>query len=149
MRAIIQRVSQANVKIKGKLVGEIGKGLLVLLGVGKEDTEEDIEYLIKKILNLRIFGDEKGKMNVSLLDIEGELLIVSQFTLYGDVRKGRRPSFTDSASPDKAKKMYEQFIKKCIEQNIDVETGEFGAEMDVSLINDGPVTILLDSKKNF
>lgn len=149
MRAIIQRVSQANVKIKGKLVGEIGEGLLVLLGVGKEDTEEDIEYLIKKILNLRIFGDEKGKMNVSLLDIEGELLIVSQFTLYGDVRKGRRPSFTDSASPDKAKKMYEQFIKKCIEQNIDVETGEFGAEMDVSLINDGPVTILLDSKKNF
>src|SRR5699024_4203645 len=149
MRAVIQRVSAADVKIKGNIVGEIGEGLLVLLGVGKEDTEEDAEYLTKKILNLRIFEDEDGKMNLSLLDIKGELLIVSQFTLYGDVRKGRRPSFTDSASPKKAEEIYEQFIDNCKAENINVEKGQFGAEMDVSLVNNGPVTILLDSKKTF
>lgn len=149
MRAVVQRVSQANVKVDEEVIGEIGKGLLVLLGVGKEDSNEDIDYLSKKILNLRIFEDENEKMNLSLLDIEGELLVVSQFTLYGDVRKGRRPSFTDSASPDEANKMYEQFISKCKDQGIVVEKGSFGADMDVSLINDGPVTILLDSKKTF
>lgn len=149
MRAVVQRVSKSKVKVEDKTVGEIGKGLLVLLGVGKEDTKEDIEYLTQKILNLRIFEDENGKMNLSLLDIEGELLVISQFTLYGDVRKGRRPSFTDSASPDEAEKMYKQFINKCKNESINVEEGIFGADMDVSLINDGPVTILLDSKKTF
>ncbi len=149
MRAVIQRVSQGDVKVDGRIVGEIGNGLLVFLGVGKEDTEEDIDYLTNKILNLRIFEDENEKMNLSLLDIKGELLVVSQFTLYGDVRKGRRPSFTDSASPDEAEKMYNQFIKKCKAEDINVEKGCFGAQMDVSLINDGPVTILLDSKKTF
>jgi D-tyrosyl-tRNA(Tyr) deacylase len=149
MRSVVQRVSHASVTVEGSVTGEIQKGLLVLLGVGNEDDEKDIDYLCEKIINLRIFEDENGKMNLSLLDIKGELLIVSQFTLYGDVRKGRRPNFTESASPDKAKLMYERFVSKCKEYGLKVETGVFAAHMDVQLVNDGPVTILLDSKKVF
>ncbi|ABR31164.1 D-tyrosyl-tRNA(Tyr) deacylase [Thermosipho melanesiensis] len=150
MRAVVQRVNSANVDVNGKIIGKIKKGLLVLLGVGKNDTESDAEYLVNKILNLRIFDDNKGKMNLSLLDIKGDILIVSQFTLYGDCRRGRRPSYSDSASPEKAKKLYEYFVEKIRkEYNIKVETGEFGAYMKVNLENDGPVTLLLDSKKVF
>lgn len=149
LRAVVQRVSQASVKVDEKIVGEINKGLLVLLGVGREDTVADLEYLVNKIVGLRIFEDENDKMNLSLLDIKGELLVVSQFTLYGDVRKGKRPSFTDSAPPEVAEEMYLKFIDKCAEMGIKTEKGIFGANMKVSLINDGPVTILLDSKKTF
>lgn len=149
LRAVVQRVSQASVKVDEKIVGEINKGLLVLLGVGREDTVADLEYLVNKIVGLRIFEDENDKMNLSLLDIKGELLVVSQFTLYGDVRKGKRPSFTDSAPPEVAEEMYLKFIDKCAEMGIKTEKGMFGANMKVSLINDGPVTILLDSKKTF
>lgn len=149
MRAVIQRVSQASVKVDGKIVGEIGKGLLVLLGVGKEDNMTDLDYLVNKVTGLRIFEDENEKMNLSLMDIKGALLVVSQFTLYGDVRKGKRPSFTDSAPPDIAEDMYLKFIDKCIAMGIKTEKGIFGADMKVNLVNDGPVTILLDSKKVF
>lgn len=149
MRAVVQRVSQASVTVDEKIVGKIDKGLLVLLGIGGEDDEKDLEYLLDKVLGLRIFQDENDKMNLSLLDIKGELLVISQFTLYGDVRKGKRPSFTDSAHPDMAEKMYLKFIDKCIENGIKIEKGIFGAHMDVSLVNEGPVTILLDSKKSF
>ncbi|MBZ4650701.1 D-aminoacyl-tRNA deacylase [Thermosipho sp. (in: thermotogales)] len=149
MRAVIQRVKNAKVEVEGKTVGKIENGLLVLLGVGKDDNKEDIKYLAEKIINLRIFDDENGKMNLSLLDIKGELLIVSQFTLYGDCRKGRRPSYSESAPPDIAKKLYEEFVNTCKNYNLKVETGEFGAHMQVSLVNDGPVTLLLDSKKVF
>lgn len=149
MRAVVQRVLNANVKINGKIVGEIGKGLLVFLGIGNDDDNEDLDYMIDKILRLRIFEDDNNKMNLSLLDIDGEILIVSQFTLYGDVRKGRRPSFTDSAKPDIAEKMYNQFINKCEQKGVKTEKGVFGADMKVELVNDGPVTILIDSKKTF
>lgn len=149
MRAVVQRVKKSSVTVDGKIVGKIGNGLLVLLGVGEEDDNKDLEYMIDKVLGLRIFQDENDKMNLSLLDIEGELLVVSQFTLYGDVRKGKRPSFTKSAHPDIANKLYEEFIEKTKEKGIKVEHGIFGAHMDVDLINDGPVTILLDSKKKF
>lgn len=149
MRAIVQRVSQASVSVDNKIVGNIGEGLLVLLGIGKEDDDKDLEYLVDKVLGLRIFQDEEDKMNLSLLDIEGELLIISQFTLYGDVRKGRRPSFSASGDPEMAEKMYLEFINKCIDKGIKTEKGIFGADMDVSLINQGPVTIMLDSKKLF
>ncbi|MBB6061768.1 D-tyrosyl-tRNA(Tyr) deacylase [Thermosipho japonicus] len=149
MRAVVQRVKNAKVEVEGKTVGKIENGLLVLLGVGKDDDKKDIKYLSEKIINLRIFDDENGKMNLSLLDIKGELLIVSQFTLYGDCRKGRRPSYSESASPDIAKKLYEEFVNICKNYNLKVETGEFGAHMQVSLVNDGPVTLLLDSKKVF
>ena len=149
MRAVVQRVSKASVTVENEIVGEIHKGLMVLLGVGKEDTEKDLDYLIEKTLGLRIFEDENGKMNLSLLDIEGELLVVSQFTLYGDARKGKRPSFTDSGDPKVGEEMYLQFIEKAKSKGLKVEKGIFGADMAVSLINDGPVTILLDSKKMF
>lgn len=149
MRGIVQRVSQASVSVDNKVVGEIGEGLVVLLGIGKEDDHKDLDYLVEKILGLRIFQDENDKMNLSLLDIKGELLVISQFTLYGDARKGRRPSFTDSAHPDIAEKTYLQFIDKCIDRGVKTEKGIFGADMDVSLINQGPVTIMLDSKKIF
>jgi D-tyrosyl-tRNA(Tyr) deacylase len=149
MRAVVQRVSQANVKVDGKIVGEINKGLLVLLGVGKEDDDKDLDYMIDKILGLRIFEDENGKLNLSLLDIKGELLVISQFTLYGNVKKGKRPSFTDAADPDIANKYYELFIQKAREKGVKTEHGIFGADMKVSLINDGPVTILIDSHKTF
>lgn len=149
MRAVVQRVDYANVKVKGEIVGEIDEGLLVFLGVGEDDGNEDLEYMVDKILGLRIFEDDLGKMNLSLKDIDGEILIVSQFTLYGDVRKGKRPSFTASANPELAEDIYEKFIKRCEEEGIKSETGVFGAHMDVELLNDGPVTILIDSKKIF
>jgi D-tyrosyl-tRNA(Tyr) deacylase len=149
MRVVVQRVLEASVKVDGEIVGKIGKGLLVLLGVGDGDDPKDLDYMVDKVLGLRIFEDENNKMNLSLLDIEGELLVVSQFTLYGDVRKGKRPSFTDSAHPDIAEKYYLEFIQKAVDKGIKTEKGIFGADMKVSLINDGPVTILLDSKKTF
>ena len=149
MRAIVQRVSQASVSVDNKIVGSIGKGLLVFLGIGKEDDDGDLEYLVEKVLGLRIFQDEEDKMNLSLSDIEGELLVISQFTLYGDARKGRRPSFTASGHPSLAEEMYLKFVDKCIKKGIKTEKGVFGADMDVSLINQGPVTIMLDSKKIF
>lgn len=149
MRAVVQRVSEATVRVDNKVAGEIGKGLLVFLGIGEGDTEKDLEYLVDKVLGLRIFQDENDKMNLSLLDINGEILVISQFTLYGDVRKGKRPSFTNSAHPDIAERMYLEFIDKCKTKEIKTEKGIFGADMKVSLVNDGPVTILLDSKKLF
>lgn len=149
MRAVVQRVSKASVTVDNKVVGEIGKGLVVLLGIGADDNLRDLEYLVDKVLGLRIFQDENDKMNLSLLDCKGELLVISQFTLYGDVRKGKRPSFTDSAHPDIAEKIYLEFINKCIDSGIKTEKGIFGANMEVSLINNGPITIMIDSKKGF
>ena len=149
MRAVIQRVSRAKVSIENEIVGEIGRGILVLLGVADGDLETDAVYLLEKTINLRIFEDAGDKMNLSLLDINGDLLVVSQFTLYGDVRKGRRPSFIKAAAPDKANRLYEFFVGEARKQIFKVETGKFQAMMDVELVNDGPVTILLDSEKLF
>lgn len=149
MRAVIQRVSGASVTVAGEKVGEIGPGILVLLGVSREDSEQDAEYLADKTLNLRIFEDDEGKMNLSLLDSGGELLVVSQFTLYGDARKGRRPSFIKAALPDRANELYEHFVETARRSVRKVECGRFQAMMDVELVNDGPVTILLDSNKEF
>lgn len=149
MRAVVQRVSSAEVRVDDKMVGRVGKGLLVYLGVGKEDTVYDIEYMTEKVSGLRIFEDENGKMNLSVKDIEGEILAISQFTLYGDVRKGKRPSFSDSAAPDKGEELYNQFISRIQGIGIRIDKGIFGAHMMVDYINDGPVTILLDSKKQF
>ncbi len=148
MRAVVQRVKESKVVVDGKTIGEIGKGLNILLGICEEDDENDIKYLKDKIINLRIFEDEDGKMNKSLLDVEGELLIISQFTLYGDCRKGRRPNFMRALGGAESKKLYEKFIEVC-KNEVKVETGEFGAEMDVHILNDGPVTLLLESKKDF
>ena len=149
MRAVVQRVSSAEVRVDDKMVGRVGKGLLVYLGVGKEDTVSDIEYMAEKVSGLRIFEDENGKMNLSVQDIRGEILAISQFTLYGDVRKGKRPSFSDSAAPDKGEELYNQFIRRIQGIGIRIEKGIFGAHMMVDYVNDGPVTILLDSKKQF
>jgi D-tyrosyl-tRNA(Tyr) deacylase len=149
MRAVLQRVSRAGVSVGGETVGEIGKGILVFLGVSRGDTEKEALYLLEKTLNLRIFEDEAGKMNLSLLDISGALLVVSQFTLYGDARKGRRPSFIEAAAPAEANRLYEFFAAEARKQIAKVETGKFQATMDVRLVNDGPVTILLDSAKLF
>jgi D-tyrosyl-tRNA(Tyr) deacylase len=149
MRSVVQRVSSSSVTVDGDVIGEIDKGLMVLLGVTHDDTSKDVDYMIDKILNLRIFEDEDDKMNLSLKDIGGELLVVSQFTLYGDCRKGRRPSFTNAAKPDLADKLYGEFIAKAKSQGLNVGTGQFGAHMMVDLTNDGPVTILLDSSKSF
>ena len=149
MRAVVQRVSRARVKVEEKIIGKIAWGILLLLGVEESDEEKDLEYMCDKIPNLRIFEDEEGKMNKSLLDVGGSLLVISQFTLLGDARKGRRPSFTQAARPEKAIPMYERFIDSMKEKNITTEAGEFGAHMEVELINDGPVTILLDSKRLF
>lgn len=149
MRAVVQRVSRASVRVGDEITGQIGKGLLVLLGVSNRDTEADAVYLVDKVLNLRIFEDDEDKMNLSLIDTEGELLVVSQFTLYGDSRRGRRPSFIDAARPEEANRLYEFYVEECRKQLQTVETGRFQAMMDVELVNDGPVTILLDSEKLF
>ena len=149
MRAVIQRVSRAKVTVDGETVGEIGKGILLLLGIAEDDSEKDAVYLLEKTLNLRIFEDASGKMNLSLLEINGELLVVSQFTLYGDVRRGRRPSFIRAAAPDEANRLYEFFVAEAGKQIERVQTGRFQAMMAVELVNDGPVTILLDSEKLF
>jgi D-tyrosyl-tRNA(Tyr) deacylase len=149
MRAVVQRVSSAEVRVDDKMVGRVGKGLLVYLGVGKEDTVSDIEYMADKVSGLRIFEDENGKMNLSVQDIRGEILAISQFTLYGDVRKGKRPSFSDSADPDKGEELYNQFISIIQGIGIRIDKGIFGAHMMGDYVNDGPVTILLDSKKQF
>ena len=149
MRAVIQRVKSASVTVDNELVSEIGAGLLIFLGIAHTDAEKELEYIASKIANLRIFEDEEGKMNCSLLDTGGNALVVSQFTLYGDCRKGRRPSFIDAARPDVANELYEQFITTLQQLNIPTKGGTFQAMMDVQLINDGPVTILLDSDKQF
>lgn len=149
MRAVVQRVSNSSVTVDQNVIGKIDRGIMVLLGVNDDDNSKDVEYLVDKIVNLRIFEDENEKMNLSLLDIKGDLLVVSQFTLYGDCRKGRRPNFTDAAKPDIAISLYEEFIDKAKKYGIKVETGEFGAHMSVDIMNDGPVTLLIDSKKNF
>jgi D-aminoacyl-tRNA deacylase len=149
MRAVIQRVKSAQVIVNEKIIGLIGFGLLVLLGISREDNCEDADYLVEKAINLRIFDDQDGKMNRSLLDVGGEMLIVSQFTLIADCRKGRRPSFAAAAEPSEAKKLYQYFIERVKENGIAVATGEFQALMEVGLINNGPVTILMDSKKVF
>jgi D-tyrosyl-tRNA(Tyr) deacylase len=150
MRAVVQRVKKASVAINNEVVSEISQGLLILVGVGNGDTTADADYLAEKIAELRIFEDDGGKMNLSVKDIKGGLLAVSQFTLYGDCRRGRRPSFTDSARPELAKPLYEYFVKKLTETAAEeVKTGVFAADMAVSLVNDGPVTLLLDSRKLF
>ncbi len=149
MRAVVQRVKSASVKVEGKLVSEIGAGVLIFLGVAHEDTATEIEYIANKVANLRIFEDEEGKMNRSLLEMGGAALVVSQFTLYGDCRKGRRPSFIKAARPELANALYEAFITALEQQNIPTQGGTFQAMMDVELVNDGPVTILLDSDKQF
>ena len=149
MRAVVQRVTYSSVEVDGEIVGEINKGFNVLLGISKEDTEEDMKYIKDKIINLRVFSDENDKMNLSLLDIQGELLLISQFTLYGDARKGRRPNFMNALGGEEAKKFYDKFIEMMKETGLKVQTGIFGADMKVDIKNDGPVTILLDSSKNF
>lgn len=149
MRAVVQRVSEAKVEVDNRTSGEIKKGLLVLLGVENDDDMNDVNYMVEKILNLRIFEDENDKLNLSLLDIQGELLVVSQFTLLGDCRKGRRPNFMNAARPEKANELYEVFVEQARKNGIKVGTGVFQEHMMVKLTNDGPVTILVDSKKNF
>lgn len=149
MRSVIQRVSHAKVTVDGKVTGEIGKGLLVLLGVAKTDDEVAADYLVQKTIGLRVFEDVDGKMNLSVLEAGGAILVVSQFTLYGDVRKGKRPSFDDAAKPEQANHLYEYFVSKVREAGLQCETGKFQAMMDVELVNDGPVTILIDSEKMF
>ena len=144
MKLVIQRVKNASVEVDEKLVGNIKKGFLVLLGVGPEDTKESVNYLVEKLIKLRVFEDEHQKMNLSIKDINGELLIVSQFTLYADCTKGNRPSFANAAKPEIANELYEYFIGQCKNQNIHVEHGIFGSDMQVSLLNDGPVTIILE-----
>jgi len=146
MLAVIQRVHQSSVTVENTIIGEIGRGLLVLLGVAKDDKAEDADYLADKIVNLRIFEDENGKMNRSLLETDGEMLVVSQFTLLGDCRKGRRPSFVQAAEPDKANELYEHFVRQIRQKRVAVKTGRFRTMMAVSLINDGPVTLILESK---
>lgn len=149
MRAVIQRVSRASVTVEGTVVGSIEKGLVVLLGVAREDAETDADYLAGKIAALRIFEDDNGKMNRSLADVGGGCLVVSQFTLYGDCRKGRRPSFIAAAGPEQAETLYERFVASVRGQGIEVATGRFRARMDVELVNDGPVTLMLDSGRGF
>ena len=147
MKFVIQRVLESSVKVDGNTIGQIGKGFMVLIGVGQEDTKEVADKMVKKMIGLRIFEDENGKTNLSLSDVNGELLLISQFTLYANCKKGNRPSFTESGAPDLAEELYEYIIDKCKESAPVVEQGSFGADMKVSLINDGPFTIVLDSEK--
>lgn len=147
MRAVIQRVKSAEVLVNERSIGKIGKGLLVFVGIGRGDGEEDLSFFASKIPDLRIFEDSEGKFNLSLKEIKGEMLVVSQFTLYGDCRKGRRPSFTEAEEPALARDLYERLVLKLREQGISVQTGEFQAKMEVHLINDGPVTLVLDSRR--
>lgn len=149
MRAVVQRVSRAKVTVAGAVAGEIGQGLLVLLGVSREDSAASAEYLADKIVGLRIFEDDAGKMNRSVAEVGGAVLAVSQFTLYGDVRKGKRPSFDDAARPEKARELYEHFVERVRASGLRCETGRFQEMMEVELVNDGPVTILVDSEKSF
>lgn len=146
MKAVIQRVSEASVKVEGDIVGEISNGLLLLIGIDEEDEKADADWLTQKILNLRIFGDADGKLNLSVLDISGEILCISQFTLIADYKKGNRPSFIKAAKPDKAIPLFEYFKTEIAKSNLKIESGIFGADMKVSLLNDGPVTIVMDSK---
>jgi D-tyrosyl-tRNA(Tyr) deacylase len=145
MKAVIQRVSESHVKVDGKIVGEIGKGLMLLVGIDENDTETDADWLVQKILNLRIFGDEDGKLNLSVQDVSGEILCISQFTLIADYKKGNRPSFIKAAKPDKAIPLFDYFKQEISKSGLKTESGIFGADMKVSLINDGPVTIVMDS----
>ncbi len=145
MRAVLTRVSSASVTIDGEVTGRIGKGFLILLGVGPEDTEKECRYLAEKALSLRVFEDENGKMNLGLEAVNGQVLVVSQFTLYGNCRKGRRPSFTDAAPPDLGEKLYEQFLAECASLGYPPQHGRFGADMQVASVNDGPVTLILDT----
>lgn len=149
MRAVVQRVSQSEVRVDGETVGRIGTGFLVLLGVADDDNQDDVIYLAQKIAGLRIFEDAEGKMNRSLDDVDGKMLVVSQFTLLGDCRKGRRPSFVRAAEPKRAEALYQSFVAEVRGQGIEVETGRFQVHMDVQLTNDGPVTLLVDSRKEF
>jgi D-tyrosyl-tRNA(Tyr) deacylase len=147
LRAVIQRVTRASVSVDGRVAGEVAAGLMVLLGVGRQDNPESAAYLAEKIVNLRIFSDDAGKMNLSLLDTGGAALVVSQFTLYGDTRGGRRPSYIQAAPPEEANRLYEEFVRSMRALGVTVETGVFQAHMQVEMVNDGPVTILLDSEK--
>ncbi len=149
MRAVVQRVSSARVTVDGRLVGEIGQGLLVLLGASCSDDQDDVVYVVRKILGLRIFQNSDGKMDLSVAEVNGAVMVVSQFTLYGDVRKGRRPSFDEAAPPESARPLYDSVIEGIRDVGVKVATGEFGAMMDVSLVNNGPVTLLVDSAKQF
>ena len=149
MRAVVQRVTRASVVVDGETVGEIGRGLVVLLGIAKDDDASDLTYIADKIAHLRIFPDDDGHMNRSVLDVGASALVVSQFTVFGDVRRGRRPSFTDAAPPDKANEQYQAFANALSERGVPVERGVFQAHMELALVNDGPVTILLDSKRLF
>ena len=148
MKIVIQRVKQALVKVNSEVIGKIDKGLLILVGAEKGDNQSDVDYLVSKVLNLRIFEDDNSKMNHSVLDIKGEILVVSQFTLLGDCRKGRRPSFDKAAKGEDALELYESFVSELKKSDLKVETGQFGAHMQVELTNDGPVTLILDSKNN-
>jgi len=149
MRAVVQRVSSSKVEVDNEVTGKIARGLMVLLGVEEGDEKKDLDYMVEKIVNLRIFEDENDKMNLSLVDVDGEMLVVSQFTLLGDCRKGRRPSYSHAAKPDHAKSLYNVFVEDVKNKGINVETGVFQAEMMVDICNDGPVTLLLDSKRTF
>ncbi len=149
MRAVVQRVTESHVSVDGKICGRIGRGLLVLLGVGRDDTEKDADYLAEKVTNLRIFRDDEEKMNLSIMDVRGDVLVISQFTLFGDCRRGRRPSFTSAAPPDEGNRLYRCFVDRLKGYGLKVEEGIFQAMMMVHLINDGPVTMLLDSQKAF
>ena len=148
MKVVVQRVSQAEVRVGGEVVGRISRGMLVFVGVGKDDTEEDADYLAQKVMQLRMFEDSDGKMNLSSSETGAQVLVVSQFTLYGDCRKGRRPSFDAAADPQKGEKLYNHFVQELRGQNIKVETGQFRARMDVTLTNDGPVTFIIESKSD-
>lgn len=149
MRAVVQRVKSSKVTVDGEVIGSVNRGFNVLLGISKDDTIEDVDYIKDKIVNLRVFEDEDNKMNKSLLDIQGELLVISQFTLYGDCRKGRRPNFMEAMKGSEAEKLYETFLEEIKKSGLRVQCGKFGADMTVDIVNDGPVTILLDSSRNF